>query len=112
MDHVLRGAGVVAGVRPRGGRDDELDHSGVGRRHPQRLRVPARQRRGDRHTRAEVHHSVVVVPDCSFTIPYFDIHREILYRSALKWLRTSHLPLLMSFHSMLQAVRSPFYSFR
>ena len=29
-----------------------------------------------------------------------------------KRLRTFHLPLLMSFHSMLQAVRSPFYSFR
>ena len=29
-----------------------------------------------------------------------------------KRLRTSHLPLLMSFHFMLQAVRSPFYSFR
>ena len=39
-------------------------------------------------------------------------YREILYRSALKRLRTSHLPLLMSFHSMLQAVRSPFHSFR
>ena len=37
---------------------------------------------------------------------------ESLFRSALKWLRTSHLPLLMSVHSMLKAVRSPFCSFR
>ena len=42
----------------------------------------------------------------------FKHSRESLFRSALKRLRTSHLPLLMSFHSMLQAVRSPFYSFR
>ena len=33
-------------------------------------------------------------------------------RFAPTWLRTSHLSLLMSFHSMLQAVRNPFYSFR
>ena len=33
-------------------------------------------------------------------------------RFAPTWLRTSHLSLLMSFHSMLQAVRNPFHSFR
>ena len=39
------------------------------------------------------------------------LDREILYRFTPKGQRTSHVPLLMSFHSMLQAVRSPFYSF-
>ena len=34
--------------------------------------------------------------------------REGLFRSALKWLRIFHPPPLMSLHSMLQAVRSPF----
>ena len=39
MDHVLRRAGVVAGVLHPGVRDGQLDHGGVGRRHPQGVRV-------------------------------------------------------------------------
>ena len=49
MDHVLRGAGVVAGVLEPGVSDGEPDHGGVGGGHPQRVRVRPRHCGGDRH---------------------------------------------------------------
>ena len=49
MDHVLRGAGVVAGVLEPGVGDGEPDHGGVGGGHPQRVRVRPRHCGGDRH---------------------------------------------------------------
>ena len=47
-----------------------------------------------------------------FMILFYNQLEEFYAISHYKRLRTSHLPLLMSFHTMLQAVRSPFYSFR
>ena len=49
MDHVLRGAGVVAGVLEPGVGDGEPDHGGVGRGHPQSVRVRPRYCSGHRH---------------------------------------------------------------
>ena len=49
VDHVLRGAGVVAGVLEPGVGDGEPDHGGVGGGHPKRVRVRPRHCRGDRN---------------------------------------------------------------
>ena len=48
MDHVLRGAGVVAGVLQPGVGDGEPHHGGVGGGHPQRVCVRPRHCGGDR----------------------------------------------------------------
>ena len=49
MDHVLRGAGVVAGVLEPGVGDGEPDHGGVGGGHPQRVSVRPRHCGGHCH---------------------------------------------------------------
>ena len=63
LNHVLRGARVVAGVLHLGVGDSELDHGGVGRGHPQGVRVPVRDGGGDRDAGLVVDHRVVVVPE-------------------------------------------------
>ena len=50
MNHVLRGAGVVAGVLQPGVGDGEPHHGGVGGGHPQRVCVWPRHCGGDCHS--------------------------------------------------------------
>ena len=63
LNHVLRSTSVVPSVLHLGVADGQLDHGGVGRRHPQRVRVPVRDGSGDGDAGLVVDHRVVVIPE-------------------------------------------------
>ena len=71
VDHVLRGAGVVAGVLEPGVGDGEPDHGGVGGGHPQRVRVRPRHCGGDRHPGPAISRSVGHMVRCHQTSDKF-----------------------------------------